>query len=308
MGFDKTYLPCSSRCRLEDMQGSFVKPPSKPLYGKVDKCLEAYSMVFRRVAKLDLVGKVMDQASLAETMRIAREVTGCLEGPARTFLQPFHRCLMTQRAINILCWQVAGNRDRLKDAEVLMYGGRPEELGWFNCTIAEALHDGHSPNGCYRLRVMDGPAAGLDLYTPVPKSLRRLSDVIGATRRVDKERLRMTDPREAVQMQVLAYPEPGRLVEFSPHYGHVSLAATAARDLVAVLRATQKQKDANGELAASRRTKCHKGLSNPCHMCQVGYDQCPIGTKPTTTCSIGGTVDLKIKGKNICPQTTSDEA
>ena len=286
-----------------------LEVPKKPLYNKTDKCLEAYGRVSRRVDKLELVGEVMDQARLAEVMRIAREETRCTAEMARSLLQPFSMCLMTRRVVAVMCWQISGNRDRIRDREVQLYSGKPEELGWMGCVIAEHLHDPDNPGGGYRLRVLDGPAAGLDLYTKVPRSFKRLSDVLGATYRLDKEYRRLDQPREAVQMQALVYPEPGSPFSMSAHANHVSMDMLPGLDLVALLRATPKQRAANAALVATRRRKCPKGMSNPCHLCHVGYDRCELGTCPRTGIDLQVEVDLTIRGKNICQtQKTTEEA
>lgn len=304
--YDKTYLPVSPSCKWAAMCEELTVPKG-PLYNKPEKCLEAYRQMKRRVDDLELVGKVVDQGSLAAIIRAAREVTGCEAEIARNMLQPFNSCLMNQRTVELVCWQVAGNRKRMLDSQVMLYSGKPEELGWMCCAVAEHLHDPAQVLGCYRLRVLDGPAAGLDFYMQVPKSLRMMSDVLGSTYKVDKDKIRLAQPKEAVQFQLMAYPEPTPVLSFQPHVGHVSLSFAVASNSVSLIKAMGKQKMWNSAITKMRKEKCLHALSNPCHQCQVGYDQCPRGCLPRTAPDVSECSTITIKGKNIC-QTISDEA
>lgn len=306
MAIDKTFLPVSPDCKWAAMREELVVPKG-PTYNKPDKCLEAYKQMKRRVDSLDLIGKVMGQDNLAAVIRAAREVTGCQAEIARNMLQPFNSCLMNQRAVDLICWQVAGNRKRMLDSQVMLYSGKPDELGWMCCAVAEHLHDPSHLPGCYRLRVLDGPAAGLDLFMRVPKSLRMLSDVIGATYKVDKERIKLAQAREAVQLQLMAYPETCAVMAFQPHVGHVSLELGTRSDSVALVKAMGGQKRWNVHITQQRKEKCLQGLASPCHQCHVGYDACPRGCTPRSAADVSDCSVLTIKGKNIC-QTISEEA
>jgi hypothetical protein len=306
MSNNKTHLPVATSYKLAAMSDEFV-PPKGKTYNKPEHCFGMFRQLRFRLDKLQLVGKPLSNPDLLSLIRVAQEVTECEASIARTMLQPFRECLMDRKTVDLVCWQIAGNRKRLLDQEVHIYNGRKEEAGWMSAIIAEHLHDEKSPRGSYRVRVLDGPAAGFDLYMPVPKYLRRISDVIGGTYKVDKERIRLDSPKEAVQFRVMVYPEQVKVSGFDSHSGHISFKVLRDTDSIGVIKAGAKQKKHNLELAKSRRKKCLKDYKNPCHVCQVGYDDCPRGCKPRSVAELPNTVEILIKGKNLC-QKISEEA
>lgn len=306
MSNNKTHLPVATSYKLAAMSDEF-KPPKGKTYNKPEQCFGMFRQLRFRFDKLQLVGKPLGNPDLLNLIRVAQEVTECEAPIARTMLQPFRECFMDRKTVDLICWQIAGNRKRMRDQEVHIYNGRKEEAGWMSAIIAEHLHDDKTPRGSYRVRVLDGPAAGFDLYMQVPKYLRRMSDVLGATYKVDKDRIRLDSPREAVQFRIMIYPEPVKVGGFDSHTGHTSFKVLRDTDSIGVIKAGSKQKKHNLELAKSRREKCPKGHNNPCHMCSVGYDACVRGCKPRSAVELPTSVDLLIKGKNLC-QKISEEA
>lgn len=307
--YDKSFLPVSKDYKIKDLETGF-KPPKKPIYNRPDQCVEvvnAFNNILAR-QKIDIVGKPLSQEDLAALIRAAREVTGCEAEIGRNLLQPFLGCLITKRIKDLICWQVAGNRKRVLDESVLLYSGKPEELGWMSCAIAEHLDDHESFLGCYRIRVLDGPAAGFDMYMKVPKTFSRMSHAIGARYKVDKQRVKLADPREAVQLQMLVYPDPVPLLQFDPHVGHTTASFNLKDNSVGLLRATPKQKAFNLMLMKERKKNCIQSLTTDCSRCWVGYDSCPRGTQPLTEVQLPDSVSITIKGKNICQKKISEEA
>jgi len=299
MAIDKSFMPIAPAAKLASMAGEFKKPRGVS-YNKPEKCLEAYKLLKLRVDKLKMVGRPLSNQNLLSLIRAAQEITDCQAPIAREMLQPFYNCLITRKLADLICWQIAGNRKRMLDRQVHIYNGRKEERGWMSAVIAEHLHDPKTLLGCYRIRVVDGPAAGFDFYIPVPKSLRLLSDVIGATYKVDKARIKLEHPKEAVQMQVMVYPELVKINEFKAHAEHTSFAILQNVNAVYCLKAGSGQKRRNAALAKKRVDKCPEGHKNPCHQCRVGYDACERGCKPKSTIELPEPVELLIKGKNLC--------
>ena len=306
MGIDKSFLPVSSSAKLAALSGEFKRPKGKS-YNQPHKCLEAFKLLKLRIDKLKMLGRPLSQQNLLSVIRAAQEVIECEASIARELLQPFYCCWMNKRTIDLMCWQIAGNRKRMLSQKVNVYNGRKEELGWMSAVIAEHLSDLKYPLGCYRVRVVDGPAAGFDLYMPVPKAFWLFSDVLGATYRQGKDRLRITAPKEAVQMQVMVYPEALRLTEFKAHSSHVSLNTLSELNSISCIKAGVSQKKRNLELAKTRQDKCPNQHKNPCHICAVGYDACFRGCKPNSSITLPAEVDLLVKGKNLC-QKISEEA
>jgi hypothetical protein len=307
--YNKTFMPVSKDYKLADMEGSF-KPPKKPVYNRPDQCIEVLTAMQNIIArkKLQLIGKPLSQENLAALIRAMREVTGCEPEIGRGLLQPFLNCLITKRIQDLICWQVAGNRKLAKERTVLLYSGKPEELGWMSCAIAEHLEDPTNILGCYRLKVLDGPAAGFDMYMKVPKSFSRMSYAVGACYKVDKQRIKLADPRQAVQMQMLVYPDSIPLLQFEPHVGHTTARLNIKDNSVGLLRATPKQKKFNLKLMQDRKKNCIRFLTTDCSKCWVGYDSCPRGTQPNTEVQLPASVSITIQGKNLCPKTISEEA
>lgn len=304
MAINKTYVPVATRYKLADLTGTF-KPPKGKRYTKPEQCLETFRLLKLRVDKMKIMGRALTEQSLVLLIRITQEVVECEASIARTMLQPFLHCLMDKRTLDLICWQIAGNRKRLLQEQVHIYNGRKEELGWMSAVVAEHLHDDKNVQGCYRVRVVDGPAAGFDLYMPVPKSLRRMSDMIGATYKVEKERIHLSHPKEAVQMQLLIRPDPVKVSQFSGHTDFSAFKLLAPLDSIAVLKVGAAQKRANAALIKERKNKCPNGYKNACHFCTVGYDACARGCKPHSTPEVPDVV-ITIKGRNLCPKISKE--
>jgi hypothetical protein len=306
MSTDKTHLPVAASYKLAAMSDEF-KPPKGKIYNKPEQCFGMFRQLKFRLDKLQLLGKPLGNSNLLNLIRVAQEVTDCEAAIARTLLQPFMECMMDKKTVDLICWQIAGNRKRLLNQQVYIYNGRKDEAAWMSAIIAEHLHDNKSPRGSYRVRVLDGPAAGFDLYMQVPKYLRKMSDVLGGTYKIDKERIRLDSPKEAVQFQIMVYPEQVKVGGFNSHATHISFKLLRDTDSIGVIKAGAKQKRQNMALAKSRRKKCIKDYKNPCYMCSIGYDDCPRSCKPRTTAKLPNSVEILIKGKNLC-QKISEEA
>ena len=305
MGFDKSYMSVSSTYKLAAIGGTLVKP-KKPVYNQFEKAMEAFQLIRSRVDRLHLMGKILEQDSLADIIRIAIDVTECENSIARTFLQPFYKCFMSKQTLNVICWQIAGNRNRLKDLQVMLYAGRPNELGWMAGVIAEHLTDSNNITGCYRIRIVDGPAAGLDMYMPTPRKLGLMSDVLGVTRKLGSERLPLTECREAVQLRLLVYPEKVNILNFLPGHESISVSVLTNVNSVGLIRTTPKQKKHNKALTTARKEICIHKYSTPCYVCKIGYDECERACQPRKTTTLIDTDTILIKGKNIC-QKISEE-
>lgn len=307
--YNKSFMPVSIAYKLADIKGDF-SPPKKPVYNRPEQCVAAFAAMHKIIDRegLELVGKPLSQDNLAALIRAMREVTGCEPEIGRGLLQPFLNCLITKRVQDLICWQVAGNRKLANERTVLLYSGKPEELGWMSCAVAEHLEDPESILGCYRLRVLDGPAAGFDLYMKVPKSFSRMSYAIGACYKVDQMRIKLADARQAVQMEMLAYPDSIPLLQFESHVGHTTARFNVKDNSVGLLRATPKQKQFNVDLMQDRKEDCIRFLKTCCSKCWVGYDSCPRGTQPNTQVQLPADVTITIQGKNICQKTIFEEA
>jgi hypothetical protein len=264
-----------------------------------------------RLQRANVQGRRMDADLLAECVRAAVEETGCVPEVARPFLQPFLHCLMDARAVDVLCWQVAGNRKRLKDSHCQLYGGRREEMGWMAARIDELQVDAGGGES-YRIRVLDGPAAGLDLRAPVPRFLWATSDLLGYTRTLeDRERIRISRPEEAVRCEVLVLPDPVPVLSWEPAAGGLMLREDSRKTSAGAIRATSSQQKRNRALAEERAKRCDKGLSGPCHSCPRGYDRCLRSCRPHAVAEAEARdVILKIEGRNLCltkkPETSSE--
>jgi hypothetical protein len=306
MSFDKSYMSVSSAYKLAAIQGTLVKP-KKPIYNQFEKALEAFLLIRSRINRLNLLGKVLEQDKLAEIIRITVDVTECPGPIARTLLQPFYKCFMSKQALDIICWQIAGNRNRLKDIQPMLYTGKLNELGWMAGVIAEHLTDSNNITGCYRVRIVDGPAAGLDMYMATPRKLRLMSDVTGVTRKLGKERLPLIDFREAVQLRLLVYPEQVSILNFYPGPESISVSVLTNVNSIGLIRTTPKQKKYNKDLTTTRKQLCTYKYPIPCHVCKIGYDQCERACQPRKTTTLIDTDTILIKGKNICQKILEEE-
>lgn len=306
MSFDKSYMSISPAYKLAAVKTTLVKP-KKPIYNQFEKALEAFLLIRSRINRLNLLGKVLEQDKLADIIRIAVDVTECQGPTARTFLQPFYKCFMSKQALDIICWQIAGNRNRLKDMQATLYTGKLNELGWMAGVIAEHLADSNNVTGCYRVRVVDGPAAGLDMYMATPRKLKLMSDVLGVTRKLGKERLPLIDFREAVQLRLLVYPEQMSILNFYPGPGSISVSVLTNVNSIGLIRTTPKQKKYNKDLATARKQLCIYKYPIPCHVCTIGYDQCERACQPRQTITLIDTDTILIKGKNICRKILEEE-
>ena len=158
----------------------------------------------------------------------------------------------------------------------------------------------------YRVRVLDGPAAGLDLYARTPKHLRGISALIGYTRRLeDRERIRMHSPAQAVGCEVLVLPDPVPVLSWASSGQGLRLVENSQKDSAGLIRVTSSQKEHNRLLSEERAKKCDKGLTGPCHLCHVGYDVCSRSCRPHSAGRIVEEADIRIEGRNICPVKTS---
>jgi hypothetical protein len=135
-----------------------------------------------------------------------------------------------------------------------------------------------------------------------------MSYAVGACYKVDKQRIKLADPRQAVQMQMLVYPDSIPLLQFEPHVGHTTARLNIKDNSVGLLRATPKQKKFNLKLMQDRKKNCIRFLTTDCSKCWVGYDSCPRGTQPNTEVQLPASVSITIQGKNLCPKTISEEA
>jgi hypothetical protein len=309
MPFDKSLLPVSKSAKIRASQQT-LKIPKKPLFNQPQRTMETFKFMQSRLSKLNLVGKQLHEDKLAEIIRSTTEVLGCPPQVVRPLLQSFNKCFIDKKTQDLICWQVAGNRKRIFDSIPLLYTGKPEELGWMAGVIAEYLSDESQKftQGVYRIKIMDGPAAGADMYMPAPKSLRLMSDVIGGTYRIDSDRFHLSDYKQAVLMQVLVYPEPMPIFKIEHNSGALKITVDSRVNSVEAIRATATQKKANLNLVSERNKLCQYGFGHPCHMCKVGYDECHRGCAPKTLTSLDvNKVTLLIKGNNICQTRSLEE-
>ena len=306
MSIDKTYMAMSKPYKLMAAKGTLTKPKARS-YNQPEKCMVAFEQVKCRLAKLNLVGTIIEHTQIAEIVRTAREVSGCLAEIAKGFLQPFYKCEVDRRTLDIICWQIAGNRTRLANSQPSLYSGKPEELSWMPGVVAEYCEGSSGPRGSYRVRILDGPAAGLDMYVAAPKGLRLMSDVLGATYKVEKERFHLSDYRDAVQLRLLVYPDPVAILQLTAHYKHTKIASLTKVDSVGLIRTTPKQKKHNAELVQLRKQPCHHGFTHACTVCQIGYRDCHRSCTPRSASTVPSNVTLLIKGNNLC-QKISEEA
>ena len=308
MGFDKSLLPVSKDAKVKAAQ-KLLTIPKKPMYNQPKKAMEAFKLLKLRVDKLQLLGKALDETKLGALVRSATEVLECLPETIRPIIQNFNKCRMDKRTIDLLCWQIAGNRKRAKDMLVPLYTGKPEEMGWMAGVVAEHLADDQfgSTRGSYRIRIMDGPAAGADMFMPVPKSLGLLSDVLGATYKLDSSRIKMSDYKQAVQMSVIVYPEAMPVFNIEHNSGALHIKCDTRVDAIRAIRCTYSQKKDNQALVKARNELCQIGYRHPCHVCKIGYDACARACRAKTVVSETPEVTLLIKGNNICQTQSLEE-
>jgi len=305
MLYDKFLLPVSPSCKLQSAQRT-LKLPKKPLYNQPGKAMEVFKLMRLALDKLNLVGRPLSTKNLVEIARAAAKVTGCKAEIARNLLQPFNSCYINKRTQDIMCWQVAGNRKRMNNLQPHVYNSATFNLSWMFGVIAEYVSEDTSKIGAYRVRIIDGPAAGLDMFMPAPKRIKLMSDVLGATYKIDKDKMQLSDYRQAVQMQVAVYPEQLDIVQFTSGAGNINFKHLTKVNSIAALKTTAKQRKNNLELVKTRNKLCQFGFRHPCHICKIGYDECSRGCLPRSIKDVKENVILLIKGKNICQKTLEE--
>ena len=282
--------------------------PKNPKYIQVEKSKEIYVRATRQLKVLKR--KTLDPNDVALVTRIAAELLECDADLVRPLAQDFLQTFLDARTLDLLAWQIAGNRKVIKTRSICLYNNRQVEQSWMAGIILDVVKCPSADEIYAKVKLLDGPGAGFLVYAPLPSvGLRSLSHVLGMVRKGSDKRTRvLPDIRACVGAQVIIYSSGNYDAYSIEHLNNKKRILKSSNiGLGMWLRTTQKQKAYNKSLLEERSKPCINGLNAVCHECEVGYDRCLRSCKPNTTKSSSQLLQLTIKGKNLWPQKSLEE-
>lgn len=303
--FDKTRMAISVKAKIAASNDK-LKLPSKPRYTEYEKAVEAYTLLRHKLNPFTGIAERVDVYSMAGIAK--KEFNVSNPDAYNKLMQCFIGCELTMSTVNLICWQLAGNRKRVQAGETVdLFNNRVEEKGWMSGAITDLAVDGQTGKECYKVKLVDGPGAGFIFAIPMDvKRIKLLSHVLGVVRKIGKDRYYMSGLRQAVGMRLNIYPTTGWDAHFFEGlHGKRRVVLPTNMDMVHVIKCSADHKRHNKALLELRNSPCPVKRTCLCHDCPVGYDTCERGCRPSTIRSMPET-ELLIKGKNIC-QTISED-
>jgi len=282
------------------------KLPTGPRFNQLDKSIELYNRVMRQLKQLK--GKVAGLPEVALIARVAAEQLECDVSVVRPLAQDFFGVLLDAINLDLLAWQVAGNRKVVKTKTVSLFNNRMEERGWMAGTVLDIVRCQSSRINYAKIKLFDGPGAGFLVHVRLPDTgLRKLSRVMGVAKRKPQQiKDKLKSLNSCVLFQATLYLN-GTLPAYSIEQlnGFKRIKKSTSPELASWLKTTPKQKLHNITLNEERKKPCIKNLPWICHECILGYDVCPRSCKSSSAVSIcKEPIELTLKGKNICPRKT----
>ena len=298
----KTVLACNRPARKAITADNW-KAPKTPRYNQPVKAYELYQHAFRLLRPYNQT--IITPGTAAAVTRVAAEVLECDTSLVRPLAQDFLFCLMDVKTLDLLAWQIAGNKRLVTQQAVSLFNNRAEQLGWMPGVVLAIVRDNSTQDMYAKVKLNDGPAAGFVVYILMPLAgLRRISRILGTTRKGADKRIKgLTDIRSCVQCQVTVYlsaDRPGYSYEAGAKYKRII--NNVDSELVSWLKTSPKQKQYNKKLMLERMQPCVRNLPTTCQECKLGYDECYRATRPVAACRDMKTLvtELTIRGKNLC--------
>lgn len=289
------------------------KLPKGKKYTQIDKAKEKYVLAMRMMDSLDIRGKVMTAKDIASLTRVAGEVLECHSDLVRPLVQEFLNVMMDAATMDLLAWQIAGNRKPVKDKEVFLFNNRQSEKCWMAGVILDIVQENLKPYKYAKIKLLDGPGAGFIVYAKLPDvKFYRLSYILGSIRKgSDKKRKGIDNLRQCVLNQVLVYSNGlGNAYRVVEGAKYKRIIRSTNVELIAWLRTTVKQKRLNKELHLTRLKPCVKQLKTTCYFCHHGYDgadSCFRACRPKTLqIKEQAPIAITLKGKNICQKNLEE--
>ena len=298
----KTVLACNKAARKAITADSW-KAPKIPRYNQAVKAYELYQHAARLLRPYSQT--TLNPSDVAAVTRIAAEVLSCDASLVRPLAQDFLYCLMDVKTLDLLAWQIAGNKRPVTQQAVSLFNNRVEQLGWMPGTILAVVRDNSTQDMYAKLKLSDGPAAGFIVHVLLPMAgIRRLSRILGTFRKGSDKRIKgLTDIRGCVQCQVTVYLSADRpSYSYEAHSKYKRIIKSTDSELVSWLKTSAKQKQYNKELMLERMQPCVRNLPTTCQECKLGYDECYRACRPTAASRDMKTLvtELTIRGKNLC--------
>jgi hypothetical protein len=286
------------------------KLPKAKKYSQTDKAAENYAIALSRINKLDLQGKVLTSKDIAALTRIASDILRCHASLVRPLMQNFLDVLMDTGTLDLIAWQIAGNRKTVLDRPAELFNNRVSEVSWMAGVIVNVVSCSLSEDLYAKIKLLDGPGAGFIVYAKLPSNgLRSFSYVTGALKKGSDKKIRgMTNPRQCVLFRVLVYMNgqtPAYSFEQSTNYKRIMRSTSS--QMVGWVRSTPAQKKHNMKLFHERLTPCVYGYPETCHDCELGYDACSRACRPKRRVSAKpDPIQITLKGKNLCPKNLEE--
>lgn len=170
-------------------------------------------------------------------------------------------------------WRIAGNVEQLRNGVVVPPWNGQRELEWapLQCLSARTAKNRWGETGSeLTWRVLAGSACPLKLVKWwSAKTMRYLAPRLGFTKKYGKRPFQ--HPTQFAQLRMYALLAPELSSARSPGFLEVKLPGKFA--------------EYNRKLIGGRYRlgfACPHKYTHPCHVCSVGYDQCPVATHPKT--------------------------
>lgn len=283
--------------------------PKGQKYAVTEKSCELYNRAMRQLGMLK--GKTLGPADVAFITRVAAELLDCNAALVRPLAQDFLHVLMEIRTLDLLAWQIAGNRKVVQTREVSLYNNRVIEQAWMAGRITNVVKCPSTGDQYAKIKLMDGPGAGFFIHALLSDNrLKRLSHVLGAIKKGTDKRIRgLPDLRACCGCEVLVYTSGNyHAYTYEVLNQKRRILRSSNSELASWLRTTPKQKKHNLHLMQERAKPCINGFQVTCHDCNLGYDSCIRGCHPTTLSNVETFTAITLKGKNLWPTKTLEKA
>jgi hypothetical protein len=306
------------------MVSSDPKLPKGKRYTQIEKAAENYKLAIRALESIKLKGRVMTVKDVAHLTRMAADILNCESAAIRPLIQDFLNVIMDAATIDLLAWQIAGNRKTVKDREVSLFNNRESERCWMAGIVLDIVTESYNKlkatkDKYAKIKLLDGPGAGFIVYVKMPEhKFYRLSYILGTViKGSDKRKRWISNVRQSVLSHVLVYTNGKGAayqvidgIKFKRIIRSTETAGETKAGLARWVRATAKQKKHNKSLFEERMKPCVNNFKTTCYECSCGYDgpnSCFRACRPKTISKIDqSSIVITVKGKNLCQRSLEE--
>jgi hypothetical protein len=255
-------------------------PPTPDLKPPVYNIQQIYKVRDRLLSRelWEFTGETLVAERLPVLVRALQRVFKVRTAVLHDSVQHLAGMELAPRVLNALAWRLAGNRRRLQAEEPVLPWSIQHEYEWVPVQIiaSEATRHGRKQRwgSIFIMRILAGSGCPLTMKKFWPHgfcaSLARRAGYTSSRRSYP-----YTDMSELVNMRFMVLLDPERCRNGKPDFEDIGCPGSHVKwNRVIIQKRFRKQGVAHWP--------CPMDYSHQCHMCRVGYDQCPAATHKET--------------------------